>query len=62
MYHRARDRSCLLRARERPEDGIDNEFQHSQRGAESRENGLVERLKVHIPEAFNKVYHQNITE
>lgn len=35
MYHRARDRSCLLRARERPEDGIDNEFQHSQRGAES---------------------------
>lgn len=38
MYHRARDRSCLLRARERPEDGIDNEFQHSQRGAESRES------------------------
>lgn len=31
-----------VRARERPEDGIDNEFQHSQRGAESRENGLVE--------------------
>lgn len=53
---------ACVRARKRAEDGIDNEFQHPQRGAERRGNGLVERLKVHIPEAFHKVYHQNITE